>query len=112
MYKKLVIASMVMSLMQMAIGGLMIGNILNKFNGAKSVGIIWIVISLFELFLNWKIQKSMKVNLVNKFFWIFSVLTFVLLATCWVNPLTSIALVIYIPITIFYIMGRQIQNKI
>ena len=112
MYKKLIILSAIMSMVQITIGVLMLGNILNKFDSAKPVSIVWILISLFELFLNLKTQKSMKINIVNKFFFVFSILTFVLLTTCWVNPLTSIALVLYIPIMIFYIMGRRIQNKI
>ena len=112
MHKKIIIFSLIMAILKIVIGGLMIANILNISQHAKYIGIIWVSTGILILLLTILTFVEMKLIWIDR---LFATLTFsltLMLATCWVNPLTSIAIVIYIPIMFMYLMGISIRSKI
>ncbi|CAM9092591.1 hypothetical protein MYTO111405_00035 [Mycoplasma todarodis] len=112
MHKKIIICSIIMSTLQLVIGGLMIANILNSFQHAKYIGILWVSLGVFTSLLTVLTFLKMKLVWIDRLFATLTISLIAMLATCWVNPLTSIAIVIYIPITFMYLMGIAIRSKI
>ncbi len=112
MYKKLIMSSWIMALLEITVGCLMIAEILNVAGISRMFGLIWIFTGILKLFLIIKTKKTMKINMVNKLFVTLTIMTLGLLITCWMNPLTAIPLIIYVPILIFFLLGWNIQNKI
>ncbi len=112
MYKKLIIFSMIMAILQIVIGGLMIGEILNTHFHAKYIGIIWVSVGICILFLTPLTFLKMKLSSIDRLFIFLTISLIGMLATCWVNPLTSITIVFYIPIVFTYLIGLTIRSRI
>ncbi len=112
MHKKLIIFSMTMALLQIVVGGLMISQILNTYTHAKYIGIIWVSVGVCILFLTTLTFLKMKLSSIDRLFIFLTVSLIGMLATCWVNPLTAVAIVIYIPIVFTYLTGLTIRSRI
>ncbi len=112
MHKKLIIFSMIMALLQIVVGGLMISQILNTYIHAKYIGIIWVSVGICILSLTTLTFLKMKLSSIDRLFIFLTISLIGMLATCWVNPLISVAIVIYIPIVFTYLTGLTIRSRI
>ncbi|NQZ29523.1 MAG: hypothetical protein HRT98_04020 [Mycoplasmatales bacterium] len=112
MHKKIIIFSIIMAILQIVVGSFMLANILNIYQYAKYIGIVWISIGIFIILL--AVITFIKIRLV----WIdrlFTASTFslmMMLSTCWTNWLTPIAIIIYIPIIFMYLMRIVMRSKL
>ncbi len=112
MHKKLMIFSAIMALLQIVVGGLMVGQILNTYTHAQYIGIIWVSVGVCILFLTTLTFLKMKLSSIDKLFIFLTISLIGMLATCWVNPLISIAIIIYIPVAFTYLTGLAIRSRI